>query len=305
MDLRHLRYFVAVAKAGGVSRAAASLHITQPALSRQLRDLEIELGVALFDRVGRRLELTATGEDLLERSRDVLAAADSLTDRARALKSGNAGILRIGATPQMIESVLAEFLQRHRRAYPAIDITLTEDGGLASLRRLERGELHLAIAVPSEGLEHRLLFPARLLCVMNPSHPLAGAAKLDVRQLAGEQVLLLRPEFGNRAWFDSACQVARIRPRILLESASAHALVALARAGQGIAIIPSTVLCGDGVHVAALLEGKRAIGRWVAATWDPRRFQPVYATTFVRELAAWTQRAYPGKQFERLAPVRR
>lgn len=305
MDLRHLRYFVAVVEAAGVSRAAASLRMTQPGLSRQLRDLETELGVELFDRVGRRMELTATGEDLLKRSRDILAATDALADRARALRSGDAGILRVGATPQMIESVLAEFLRRHRRAYPAIEVQLVEEGGLALLRRLDRGDVHLALSIPREGLEHRLLFPARLVCAMAPSHPLARRATLDIRLLAGEPLLLLRPEFGSRQWFDGACQVVHVKPRIVLESASAHALLALARAGCGIAVVPSTVLYGGGVHVAPLLESGRAIGRWLAINWDARRFHPAYATTFVNELVERTRQVYPGKALERIAPVPR
>lgn len=305
MDLRHLRYFVAVVEAGGVSRAAARLRITQPALSRQIRDLEAELGVELFDRVGRRVELTATGEDLVRRSRELLAAADELRERARALETGHAGILRIGVTTQTLESVLAAFLGRHRRAHPAIEIQLVEEGGLALLRRLERGEIHLALSIPGEGLAHRPLFPARLLCAMAPSHPLARRTKLDVRLLAGEPLLLLRPEFGSRQWFDGACQVAQVRPRVLLESGSAHALLALARAGGGVAVIPSTVLYGGGLRVAPLLESGRAVGRWVAINWDPRRFQPAYATTFVDELVERTRRVYPGKGFERIAPVAR
>src|SRR5688572_14555999 len=305
MDLRHLRYFVAIVEAGGISRAAARLRITQPALSRQIRDLEMELGVELFDRVGRRVELTATGEDLLRRSRDILASADALSDRARALKTGDAGILRVGVTTQTLESVLADFLGRHRRAHPAVEIQLVEEGGLALLRHLERGEIHLALSVAGEGLEHRLLFPARLLCVMTPSHPLARRTKLDIRLLAGEPLLLLRREFGSRQWFDGACQAAEVKPRIILESASAHALLALARARCGVAVIPSTVLYGGGVHVSPLLEAGRAIGRWVAVNWDSRRFQPAYATTFVNELVERTRHVYPGKAFEHSAPVPR
>jgi LysR family cyn operon transcriptional activator len=303
MELRHLRYFVAVVEARGVSRAAVALRMTQPALSRQIRDLEAELGVELFDRVGRRLELTATGEDLFRRSRDILAAADAFSDRARALKAGDTGVLRVGVTTHTLESVLADFLRRHRRAHPAVDVQLVEDGGLALLRRLECGEINLAVSIASEELEHRLLFPARLLCVMAPSHPLAGRSRLDIRRLADEPLLLLRPEFGNRKWFDGACQAARLTPRILLESSSVHALIALARAGQGVAVIPSTVLFGGGVHVAPLLQGERAIGRWVAINWDPRRFQPAFASTFVDELVERTGQIYPGKAFEKIAPV--
>jgi DNA-binding transcriptional LysR family regulator len=305
MELRHLRYFVAVAEAGSVSRAAARLHLTQPALSRRIRDLERDLGVELFDRIGRRIELTAQGEDLLHRSRDLLAGAEALADRARALVTGDAGILRLGATPQMLESVLADFLAHHRRAHPATEVHLLEDGGLELLRRLERGDIHLAVSIPGDGMHHRTLFPARILAVMAPAHRLARRPVLELTALEGEPLLLLRREFGSRQWFDGACQVAHLRPRVVLESGSAHTLAALARTGHGIAVLPSTVRHGDGIRVTPLLQGGRALGRWLAVNWDPRRFLPAYARTFVDELEAHTRRTYPGKAFERVAPVPR
>src|SRR5262245_64957624 len=118
MELRHLRYFVSVAEAGSVSKAALQVHISQPAVSRQIRDLEAELGVLLFVRVGRRIELTAHGEDLLKRSEDVLAQAASLVEHARTLGGGLTGVLRIGATPQAIQAGLADFVPNLTRAQP-------------------------------------------------------------------------------------------------------------------------------------------------------------------------------------------
>src|SRR4029077_12497036 len=105
-NLGHLRTFVAVVDAGGVHRAAVQLHLSQPAVSRQIQSLESELGVPLFDRVGRRVQLTSEGEDLLRGSRRLLAEAESLAERAGALRKGETGILRVGATPQAIESTL-------------------------------------------------------------------------------------------------------------------------------------------------------------------------------------------------------
>ena len=96
MDLRHLRAFVTIVDAGGFGRAVARLHLSQPALSRQIHALEAELDVQLFDRIGRRVQLTAEGEDLLRRARGLLTDADSLGERARALKGGQAGVLRVG-----------------------------------------------------------------------------------------------------------------------------------------------------------------------------------------------------------------
>jgi LysR family cyn operon transcriptional activator len=305
MDLRHLRSFVAVTDAGGISKAAALLRITQPALSRTIRDLEIQIGFDLFDRIGRKLEITANGVDFLQRSRDLLAGVDALADRARSLREGEGGILRVGATPQMLESVLADFIDRHRRAHPTTEIRVVEAGGLELLEKIDRGEVHLALSVAREGFESRALFPARLLAVTRRGHRLAGRSRINVADLAGESVLVLKQEFGSRKWFDAACQVAHVRPNVLLESASPHTLVALARAGQGVAVIPSTVHCGRGVHVAPLLAGGRSIGNWLSVVWDPRRFLPAYGTRFVEELAARTRETYPGKRFERIASFRR
>ena len=144
MNFRHLRAFATIADVGGFARAATRLHLSQPALSRQIHALEADLGVPLFDRVGRRVQLTSQGEDLLRRSRRLLAEAELLGERARELKSGETGILRVAATPQVIENLLAPSLIHYRRRHPGVEVHLVEDGGARLLGRLERGEVHLS-----------------------------------------------------------------------------------------------------------------------------------------------------------------
>lgn len=305
MELRHLRYFVAVADAGTVSRAASQLNVTQPALSRQLRDLEEELGLPLFDRVGRRLSLTAEGEHLLERTREILRAADALRERARAVAGGQTGTLRLGATAQTLESLISGFLVGFRRAWPGIDVRLVEDGGVRLRARVARGELHLALgAVPAgEELQARPLFPVWVLAVMPARQALARRKTLEVAELDGQSVLLLRRDFASRLRFDAACEAARVRPHVLLEGNDPHSLVSLARGGHGIAVVPSTTIFGrGGLHVAPLVRGGRAVGGATAAVWDGRRHLPSYAQAFVDALFKYTRRSYPGKEFARLAP---
>src|SRR4029077_11180132 len=106
MNLRYLHTFVRLVESGSIAHASARLNVSQPAASRQVLALEAELGVQLFDRVGRRLRLTSHGEDLLRQSRRLLMEADVLSARARALKGGHTGILRVGATPMVIEHLL-------------------------------------------------------------------------------------------------------------------------------------------------------------------------------------------------------
>src|SRR5256885_13982241 len=130
MNLRNLRTFVGTAEAGSIARAGARLRVSQPAASRQVLALEAELGVRLFDRIGRRLRLTSEGEDLLRQSRRLLVEADLLNARARALKGGQTGILRVGATPMVIENTLSGFMSEYQSRHPGVEVRLVEDGGL-------------------------------------------------------------------------------------------------------------------------------------------------------------------------------
>jgi DNA-binding transcriptional LysR family regulator len=304
MNLRQLRAFAAIADVGGFARAAGRLNVSQPALSRQIHALEAELGVPLFDRIGRRVQLTSEGEDLLRRSRRLLAEADSLGERARSLKAGQTGILRIGATPQVIENLLADFLTGYRRRHPGVEVHLVEDGGARLLSRLERGDVHLTMTPVAESrFQHRLLYPMHVLAVLSSGHRLGRRAVLEIAELAEEPLLLLRREFGSREWFDAACQIARIQPRVLLESAAPHTLVALAATDYGIAIIPSNVQVPRGiVRAVPLVHRGASVGRWAYIVWDPQRFLASYAAQFVEELAIYARRNYPGRELIRRAP---
>src|SRR6185437_10569545 len=143
MDLRHVRTFVAVAEFGTVSKAALRLRIAQPALSRQLIDLEHELGLQLFDRVGRRLLLTGEGDQLLAGCRGLLNFASALKEQAQLLRHGDTGVLKIAGSPQHIESVLSQFLHRYAARYPKVQVKISEGTGSEISAMLERGEIHL------------------------------------------------------------------------------------------------------------------------------------------------------------------
>jgi DNA-binding transcriptional LysR family regulator len=235
MNLRHLQIFVAVADAGGLRPAVGRVNLSQPAISRQLHALEAELGVRLFDLIRRRVQLTSAGEDLLKWSRRLLTDAEAIGERARALKSGQSGVLRVGAMPQLIESVLVPFLKQYRRRHPGVEIRLIEDGGLRLPTRLERGDVHFAtIPEADERFDTRLLFPIYVLAVMAPDHRLRRRAVLDVADIAGERLLLLSRAFASREWFYSACQAARIRRNVTFESAAPQTLISLAAAATAL-----------------------------------------------------------------------
>ncbi|HEX2828061.1 MAG TPA: LysR family transcriptional regulator [Burkholderiales bacterium] len=303
MNLRQLRTFVLVAEAGGFARAVSRLHLSQPAASRQIEALQDDLGVKLFERVGRRIRLTSDGEDLLRRSRTVLADAEALEQRARALKGGRAGILRVGATPQAIENMLADFLKHYRRGHPDVDVRLVEEGGARLQARLAQGDVHLAIMGTGDArFAERVLYPMHVFAVVPKGHRLSRKVALDVTELADSR-LMVGTGFASRVWFEAACQLAHVKPQIVLESAAPHTMIALVRAGYGIAVLPSPAsIPADAVRAIPVVHRGASIGRWSVIAWDPQRYLPRYAEDFVDELAARCAKTYPGRALTRRLP---
>jgi LysR family cyn operon transcriptional activator len=302
MNLRNLRTFVGVAEAGSIARAVMRLNVSQPAASRQILTLEAELGVRLFDRIGRRLRLTSEGEDLLRQSLRLLMEADLLNERARALKGGQTGILRVGATPMVIENTLSGFLRHYQLHHPGVEVHFVEDGGLRLPSRLEKGDVHLALIVPDERFRNRPLYPVLNLAVMSKRHRLSQRRTLEVAALGDEPLLLLLQRgFGSREWFDAACSIAHIRPRMRLESAAPHTLIALTKVGYGLAVVPSTVVIPSAVRALPLVQRGAPLGRWLTVAWDPQRLLASYAEQFVEELVAYCRRDFPGRDLVRRA----
>jgi DNA-binding transcriptional LysR family regulator len=303
MNLRFLRTFVAIADNDGFARAAARLNLTQSAASRQIQALEDELGLRLFARIGRNVRLTAEGEDLLTRSRRLLFDAEALGQRATALKTGEVGVLRVGATPQVIENLFADFLLGYRKRHAGVEVHLVEDGGSRLPGRLERGDIDVAhMPAGEDRFLGRLLYPMHVLAVLPPGHRLSRRAVLDVTEFADEPLLRLGSSFALHGWFEAACQVAHIRPRVLLESVAPQTLIALARTGHGVAVVPSPVRIPRGVRAAVVVHRGASIGRWAVAAWDPQRFLSPYAVQFVEQLVAHCRRGYPGHEFSHRAP---
>jgi len=296
MDTRRLRTFVAVAELGSVSKAAVRLRIGQPALSRQIGDLQQELGLRLFDHVGRGLVLTAEGEQLLADCRRVLADLDAVRERAAVLRGGDRGVLKVAAPPHTIESVLARFLPRYAERFPNVHVQLTEALGPAQTAMLERGEAHVGIRLDQGDprFESRVLPPVDALAVAAPSLDLGQAGVIDVRDLASYPLLLLDSGYSVRRLLDAACRLADVRPNVLLESRAPHTLLALAEIGHGVAIIPSLQRTDRyTLQIARVTHGRKPVRERVAIQWDRRRRLPPYAVTFCDALAEYMQTILP------------
>src|SRR5438128_11737455 len=297
MDLKRLRTFVTVADLGTVSKAALRLRISQSALSRQISDLEYECGFKLFDRIGRRLFLTTRGAELLADCRSVLGQMGSLGERIELLKRGDTGVLKLAAPPQTIESVLSGFLPRYAKRFPNVRVKLTEALGMDQVALLERGEVHIGIR-HDQGVNpwfESIALPSDdVLAACLPSLPLSRGISIDVASLAPHPLLLLDSGYSVRRLFNAACRVANVEPNILLESRSPHTLLALAEAGQGVAIIPS-VLRTDrySLRVARVTHRRKPLRDRLAIQWDKRRPMPSYAQNFCAALGAYMRDVLP------------
>ena len=272
MDLRHARTFVTVAELGSVSKAAVRLRIAQPALSRQISNLEQELGLKLFDRVGRRLVLTGEGEQLLGDCRGLLSYASALGERAQPLRRGDTGTLKVAASPQFIEGVVSGFLRRYAERYPKVQLKLIESVAWSdTLAMLERGEIHLgqnllrAVPPAETRLANHSLEAVELLAACHAPLMLGKGGAIEVAGLASYPLLVLDSSFVSRRAFDATCNLAGIEANIVFESRTPHALLAMAERGHGVAIVPSAVRIDRyrAAHRAGDVSGQtvaRAIG---------------------------------------------
>jgi DNA-binding transcriptional LysR family regulator len=303
MDLRHVRTFVTVVEQGTVSKAALCLRVAQPALSRQINDLEVELGIRLFDRVRKRLVLTGEGARLLADCRNILSAVDSLSERAQLLRRADAGVLKVAATPQMVDGVFSTFLLHYAERFPNVQIKLSEAVGPDLFAKLERGEAQLgisllqAIQADDHELESFQLPPIEFLAVGHASLRLGSAGNIEISKLAPYPLLLLETSFVVRQTFDAACRIAGLKPQIFIESRTPHTLLSLAEAGHGVAIVPSVLPTHRyRLRIARITYRGRPLREPLTVLWDRRRVLPQYAKDFCEFLNAYMRGVFPISQ---------
>jgi DNA-binding transcriptional LysR family regulator len=301
MDLRHVRTFVTVAELGTVSAAAGRLHVAQPALSRQIASLEDELGLKLFDRLGRRLLLTNAGEQLLNESRGLLNYARALGEQAHVLRRGDVGVLRVSASPHLIEGIFPEFLRHYATRFPNVQVKLVDAAaGDEAFAMLERGEIHLvqtiarAIAPGDARFASHPLAPMEMLAACGLKLRLGTDGKVNIASLAAYPLLQATSEFAMRRNFDAVCRLAGFTPNNVLECRAPHALLAMAEAGHGVAIIPSALrIHGYKVRVLRVTYRGKALEEPLAIASDKRRPLPGYAKVFCEMLADHVRKGFP------------
>jgi DNA-binding transcriptional LysR family regulator len=250
MELRHLRYFLAVAEELNFTRAAERLGISQPPLTQQVKALEAELGVALLDRSAYRIELTDAGRIFAAEAARILGDARSAMLAARRAATGITGRVRVGFTESAsFNSLVTSTLRSYRCDFPAVEISLEEDPSTDLIAALRDGRIDAAFVRPPvptrRGLTLDLLEREPLLVAVPSGHPLAGRQEIDLASLAAETFILypraVRPGLADTVV--AACETAGFTPKVGQYAPQLSATINLVAASLGISIVPDSMRC--------------------------------------------------------------
>jgi DNA-binding transcriptional LysR family regulator len=243
MELRHLRYFLAVGEALNFTKAAARLRVAQPALSRQIQNLEDEIGVDLLRRSSRGVTLTAEGKLFLEEVRELLKQTDESVERVRALARGQYGELHIGYAAVPATEILPRTLAAFQKAAPRVKVLLHNLSSDELIAGLRSGTLELAIMVEptgeqTAGIEYELLRTYPLGVAMSAAHPFAWLKSIPLEKLAAEPLVgLNRKDYSEHYRFlDRIFAPIHVKPRIAVECDSVSSLITEVEAGRGVSL---------------------------------------------------------------------
>jgi DNA-binding transcriptional LysR family regulator len=248
MELRHLKYFIAVAEELHFGRAAARLNISQPPLSQQIMQLEEEIGVQLFNRTKRRVEITPAGMVFLAEARQIMTMSGDAVRRTVRADKGEIGRLAVGYIGSANYSVLPQAVREFRKRFQDVDLSLAELNTSNQIEALHDGRIHVGFLRPPQGIENDGLsvepvFREPLMVAMPRNHHIKGKKPVPLRMLAKESFIMI-PRQRGPGYFDyiiALCQREGFSPRIVLEASQFHTIIGLVAAEIGIAIVPASM----------------------------------------------------------------
>ena len=288
MELRHLRYFTAVAEELHFGRAAERLHMAQPPLSQHILNLERELGVKLFARTKRKVELTDAGRVFLADVRLILSRTEQAIHNAQRASRGEFGRLIVGFVLSATCSLIPAILRVFRERYPAVELVLEEITTEQGLTALTEGQMQLCfIRLPVPDLDASLLLESvlkeKIVLALPAGHSLTARAKVPLRLLANEPFIIF-PRGQGKGFYDhlvSLCRQAGFSPKVAQEAGQMQTILSLVAAGLGVALIPASVqsLRSEGVVYKPL--GEQVPGTGIAMIWQ-RRDESIMLKNFAR-----------------------
>ncbi len=284
MELRHFRYFVAVAEELHFGRAAERLHMAQPPLSQQIRQLEVEIGFALFRRTKRSVQLTEAGQLFLDRVRVIFAQVDQAIEIGRQASRGDLGQMVVGFVGSAAYNVLPPILQSMRTQVPGVGLELRELTTVQQLQWVAEGNIDVGFVRPPvnlPGLESEVIFQEPLMMALPECHPLCQDETVAVRSLRNEPFIQF-PRVLAPGLYDpiiSLCQQAGFSPNVVQEAIQMQTIVSLVAAEMGVAIVPASLqnLQRKGVVYKPLAEVTPLVA--IALVW--RKFPSPVVQRFV------------------------
>lgn len=242
MEIRQLRAFTAIAESGTFTAGAQRVHVTQAAVSMQIRQLEIELGAPLFIRAPRRVILTEAGEALLERARRILREHDVAVAEIAELAGAERGRLRVGSASAMVSAdPLPQILKELRERHPRADVTIVSGTSEALVRHILAGELDMAfvsLPVEARGIQTEGLSRDELVAIASPQHRLARQKVISVFALAGEKLILGERGGNTRRLIDELFAEAGVQPVVAMELSRLSAIKRMVEEDMGVGVIP-------------------------------------------------------------------
>ncbi|RXT08018.1 LysR family transcriptional regulator [Ammoniphilus sp. CFH 90114] len=286
MDIRHLEYFSEVAKHLSFTKAASTLHVSQPSISKAIKTIEEELGVPLFYRSSKQLELTDAGKAVLVNAKNVLDAFNNLTSELSDLMEYKKGEIRIGIPPIMGAAFFSKLISQFKEAYPLITITLTEVGTKLIKQGVEEGSLDIglicSLPVHSEQFEVIKLSKDPLMLIVHQDHPLASKPSVNLRELEKEPFILYRKDFSLHDRIIEQCSKHDFYPHIVCESSQKDFMIELVEAKLGVALLPSRI-CRNMNHptIHAVSLDQADINLELGLVWKKNKYLPFSVREFI------------------------
>lgn len=292
MELRHLRYFVAAVEAGSITRAAAVVRVAQPSLSRQLRQLEADVGELLFDRSGRRARLTPAGEVFLPLARDLVGRADRATALMHGLAAPDRVTLRMVAPETTVADVIAPFLAHLPGDAPMIDVREALPSRVHDEVLGGAADVGVTSVPPPTTVASRLLVHFPVWAYVPPDHRWAGRGTVTIAELAREPLLVLGSDHGTRRQLDAAMSDAGLSYGVVAETNVPQVAQALAAAGRGVAVVSDDTRYGlHGLRIRPA-AGPLELRVPLFAAWDSSHYAESVIADVVRDLAIYARERY-------------
>ncbi|SDI32165.1 transcriptional regulator, LysR family [Alteribacillus persepolensis] len=285
MNFKQLRFFLEIYKEMSISKASTKLHISQPALSKSIFQLEEELGILLFDRSTRRLQLTKEGEMMLSHAQKLIRGMEDMIREAEDIKSRKKGSFKFGLPPVIGSNIFPDIIASFREEYPETNIHIVEEGAKIMEESLLEGKIDIGVAilpVDTKLFEVRPIVSKALLLVVSTDHPLANQQSVEMSELWEENFLMFRKGFSLYDRVREGCIQAGFEPRIIHESTQWDFLFEMAKKNLGVTFLPET-LCqkAELSSVSTLAVSNPALSWNLAIIWRKNSYQSPAAKEWI------------------------